>query len=135
MLFQGSITIPKNTLKSSPAEILLPIDQGIITRFMVRPRPGHAGLAHCVILYQEHQIAPSVQDMDLSGDTFPIDWDDYIEIDQPEYELKVLGWNEDDTYEHTFDIFVAMQPQNVVEKQSATGNMLTKFLKMVGITS
>ncbi|GAH95402.1 unnamed protein product, partial [marine sediment metagenome] len=46
MLFQASITIPKNTLSTDPTEAILKIAHGIITKIMVRPRPGHAALAH-----------------------------------------------------------------------------------------
>jgi hypothetical protein len=49
--------------------------------------------------------------MDFAGDTFPIDWDEYYECYQPPYELKIKGWNEDDTYAHAFDIFVAILPR------------------------
>ena len=114
MLFKASITIPKNTLKVSPTTVLMPIAHGIITKLMVRPRPGHAALAHLVILHHEHQIAPSIQDMDFAGDTFPIDWEEYYESYQPAYELKLKGWNDDDTYEHTFDVFVAVLPRKAI---------------------
>jgi len=111
VLFEASITIPKNTLEASATEVMLPIAHGIISKIMVRPRPGHAALAHCVILSHEHQIAPSSGSMEFHGDTFPIDWEEYYEVYQPPYELKIKGWNEDDTYEHTFDIFVAVLPR------------------------
>ena len=111
MLFEASITMPKSTLSTAPTEVILHIAHGIITKIMVRPRPGHAGLAHCVILHHEHQIAPSTENMDFSGDTFPIDWEEYYESYQPPYELKIKGWNDDDTYPHTFDIFVAILPR------------------------
>jgi hypothetical protein len=114
MLFQASITIPKSTLKAAPTTVLMPIAHGIITKIMVRPRPGHAALAHLVILHHEHPIAPSIEDMDFSGDTFPIDWEEYYESYQPAYELKLKGWNYDDTYEHTFDVFVAVLPRKGV---------------------
>ena len=114
MLFQASITIPKNTALTSPETEILKIAHGIITKFMVRPRPGHAGLAHCVILHHEHQIAPSTKTMDFHGDTFPIDWEEYYESYQPPYELKILGWNDDDTWPHTFDIYVAILPRKAV---------------------
>jgi len=114
MLFQASITIPKNTLQAAPTVVMLGIAHGIITRMMVRPRPGHAALAHCVILHHEHQIAPSTENMDFAGDTFPIDWEEYYESYQPPYELKIKGWNEDDTYPHTFDVFVAVLPRKAI---------------------
>jgi len=111
VLFEISITIPANTTKVAPTTVMLGIAHGIISKIMVRPRPGHAALAHCVILHHEHQIAPSTENMDFSGDTFPIDWEEYYESYQPPYELKIKGWNEDDTYPHIFDIFVAVLPR------------------------
>ncbi len=114
MLFETSITIPKSTLSTAPTTVMLKIAHGIISEFMVRPRPGHAALAHLVILHHEHQIAPSTEGMDLSGDTFPIDWEEYYESYQPPYELKLKGWNDDDTYPHTFDVFVAVLPRKAI---------------------
>lgn len=114
MLFQASITIPKNTAQSNPTEETLRIAHGIITKFMVRPRFGHASLAHLVILHHEHQIAPSTENMDLHGDEAPIDWEEYYESYQPPYELKLKGWNEDDTFPHTFDVYVAILPRKAI---------------------
>jgi len=114
MLFEASITIPKNTTQADPTEATLKIAHGIITKIMVRPRPGHTALAHCVILHHEHQIAPSTEMMELHGDTFPIDWEEYYESYQPPYELKIKGWNDDDTYPHTFDVYVAILPRKAI---------------------
>jgi len=114
MLFQADITIQANTTKANSTEVILGIAHGIITKIMVRPRPGHAALAHCIILHHEHQIAPSTENMDFHGDTAPIDWEEYYESYQPPYELKVKGWNDDDSYPHTFDIFVAVLPRKAI---------------------
>ncbi|MBA7568146.1 hypothetical protein ES708_09867 [subsurface metagenome] len=114
MLFQADITIPKTTPRTSPTEVMLPIAHGIITKIMVRPRPGHGALAHLVILHHEHQIAPSTDGMDLHGDAFPIDWEEYYESYHEPYELKLKGWNDDDTYPHTFTVYVAILPRKAV---------------------
>jgi len=114
MLFEASITIPKNQTPASPTTEMLGIAHGIITKIMVRPRPGHAGLAHLIIKHHEHQIAPSTENMDFHGDTFPIDWEEYYESYQPPYELKLVGWNDDDTYPHTFDVYVAVLPRKAI---------------------
>ena len=114
MLFQASITIPKNTTQASPTSVTLKIAHGIITKFMVRPRPGHSALAHLVILHHEHQIAPSTENMDIHGDRDPIDWEDYYESYQPPYELKLKGWNEDTKYAHTFDVYIAILPRKAI---------------------
>ena len=130
MLFEASITIPANTASNAPTTVIMGIAHGIISKIMVRPRPGHAGLAHCIIRHHEHQIAPSTENMDFAGDTFPIDWEEYYESYQPPYDLKILGWNEDDTYEHTFDIFVAVLPRKGIiatAVSDAISNLLSIF--------
>lgn len=114
MLFEASITIPADTASTSPTTEILKIAHGIITKFMVRPRPGHAALAHLVILHHEHQIVPSTEGMDIHGDTSPIDWEEYYESYQPPYELKLKGWNDDDSFPHTFDVFVAILPRKAI---------------------
>ena len=114
MLFEASITILKDTTQASPKTEIIKIAHGIITKIMVRPRPGHHGLAHLVILHHEHQIAPSTEGMELHGDAAPIDWEEYYESYQPPYELKLKGWNEDDTWPHTFDVYVAVLPRKAI---------------------
>lgn len=114
MLFQAALTIPANTAATVPVTQLLGIGYGIITRVLVRPRPGHHALAHMLIKYHEHQIAPSTENMDFHGDTFPIDYDEHLEIFQPPFELKLVGWNDDDTYEHEFDVFIVILPRAAV---------------------
>jgi len=114
MLFTADVTVPKNTTEADPVVEILKIAHGIITWVSVLFPPGCARLAHCVILHHEHQIAPSTENMDLSGDTFPIVWEEYYESYQPPYELKIKAWNEDDTYPHTITIRVAILPRKAV---------------------
>lgn len=111
MLFETSITIPITATQANPEVVILKIAHGIITKIMVRPRAGHQNLAHCVILHHEHQIAPSTENMDLHGEFFPIDWEEYYEVYQPPYELKIKGWNDDDTLPHTFTVYVVILPR------------------------
>ena len=114
MIFQADITIDASTTQASPKDVRLRIAKGIITKMMVRPRPGHNALAHLTIYHSGHQIAPSIEGMDLHGDTFPIDWEEYYEFYEPPYELKLLGWNDDDTYEHTFTVYVVILPRRAI---------------------
>jgi hypothetical protein len=111
VLFETSITIPITATQANPEVVILKIAHGIITKIMVRPRAGHQNLAHCVILHHEHQIAPSTENMDLHGEFFPIDWEEYYEVYQPPYELKIKGWNDDDTLPHTFTVYVVILPR------------------------
>lgn len=111
MIFEADITIPKDTTRASPKDVRLKIARGIITEFSVLIPPGHAGLAHLAIYHGGHQIAPSIENMDIHGDGMLLDWNEYYEFYQPEYELKLLGWNDDDTYPHTFTVYVVVLPR------------------------
>ena len=114
MLFQATITIPQNTTLVNPTKQTLYIAKGIITKFMVRPRAGHSGLAHLVIYHAAHPIAPSTESMDLHGDFHPIDWEDYYEFYQPPFQLTLVGWNDSTKYPHTFDVFIAILPRKAI---------------------
>ena len=130
MLFEKSIIITAGKTKADPQVEILGIAHGIITKIMVRPRAGHQNLAHCVILHHEHQIAPSTEGMDLHGEFFPIDWEEYYESYQPPYELKIKGWNDDDTFPHTFTIYVVVLPRKAV-LALAIVDAITNFFKML----
>ena len=114
MLFQADITITAGKTKADPQVETLKIAHGIITKIMVRIPAGHRALAHLIILHHEHQIAPSTEGMDLHGNFFPIDWEEYYESYQPPYELKLKGWNDDDTYPHTFTVLVVVLPRKAI---------------------
>jgi len=114
MLFQADITITSGKTETDPQVEILKIAHGIISKIMVRPRAGHANLAHLAIYHGSHRIAPSSEDMDLHGEFFPIDWEEYYEFYQPPYELKLVGWNGDDTYAHTFTVYIVVLPRKAI---------------------
>lgn len=114
MLFQKDIVIPASTTEADPVIETLKIAKGIISKIMIRPRAGHRYLAHLTVRYHESQIAPSTEKMDLAGDFFPIDWEEYYEVYQPPFELKLTGWNDDDTFSHTFTVYVVILPRKAI---------------------
>lgn len=127
MLFTADVTVPKSTAEASPTTQILRLAHGILAWVSVLFPPGCAGLAHCVILHHEHQIVPSTENMNLSGDTHPIEWDDYYECYQPPYEFKIKAWNEDDTYAHTITIRVAIMPRKAIVPLSITDALKAAF--------
>jgi len=129
MLFAEEIVVPKNTTRDSPVIRQMFLASGIITWFSVLFPPGCAGLAHCAIYHQNHQIVPSkvttttrvspagvtvYEIRDLSGDTFPIAWNDYYELYGVPYMLEARCWNQDDTYPHTITIRITVLPRKAI---------------------
>lgn len=114
MLFTWDINIPKNRTFAAPVEQDLYLAHGIITWVSILFPPGCAGLAHCTIHHYAKQIFPSVEDQDLSGDTFPIEWNEYYEMYAEPYILKFTGWNLDDTYPHKITVRIAILPRKAI---------------------
>jgi hypothetical protein len=114
VFYDFAITVPKSTTEANAVTTIAKVTHGVITRVSFRPRPGHSALLHCQVSYHEHQLWPVSREEDLHGDTFPIEWDDYEELFTDPYELKIVAWNEDDTYAHTFDLGFALLPENIV---------------------
>lgn len=114
MIFTKDITVLAGTTEKVPKEEIIKIAHGIITWFSVNFPNGCCGEVNCVILFHEHQIAPSTKGMTMIGDGFPIAWEEYYEVYQPPYELKVKLWSPDATYDHTITIDVAILPRKAI---------------------
>jgi len=110
MLYGGEVTVPKSTTKDNPVETIFKLTHGVITRVIFVPRPGTASLCHAQVYHWEHQIFPLDPDQDLHGDSVALNWEESYNMLSAPFELKVRSWNEDDTYDHTFDIWFDVTP-------------------------
>ena len=97
---------------------VLKVAHGIITHVSVIDPPGCSGLVHCVIRHLEHQIFPSTERMSLSGDTFPIKWDDYYELYHAPYLLKAELWGVGCRYDHNVWIDIVILPRRALAPAS-----------------
>lgn len=114
MIYNWEITVPKLTPQNAPVETELTLAIGIVTWYSIVFPPGCVGLVHCKIFHREHQIVPSKGDQDLSGDTFPIEWNDYYELYERPANFLARCWNEDDTFAHTVTIRIVVVPRRAV---------------------
>ena len=130
MIFQADMTIPANTTQGSPTKLKLKIAHGIISQIEVQIPSGHKALAHLTIFHGSHQIAPSTQDMDIHGDTFPVKWSEFYEMYQPPYELTLVGWNTDEEYPHTFPVYIAIIPRKAIVALAITDVFKTIITKV-----
>lgn len=114
MLFTANVLVETDHTESAKKEQILKIAHGIVTWASVLFPPGCAGLVHCVVLHHEHQIFPSTENMDLIGDGFPIEWNEYYECYQPPYELKIKAWGVSCSYDHIITVKVAILPRKAI---------------------
>lgn len=104
MYYVLPLTIPKNTPKSDPVEEELALTYGVIQRVEVEFPPGCAGLAHVRIQYHEFDLYPTNPGTYFSGDGFTIAFDDNFPITEVPHMIKIVGYNEDDTFDHTVTV-------------------------------
>jgi len=96
------LSIPPNTPEDNPVEKTLIIEGEVLERIHFLIPCGHQSLARLAIFYGIHQIFPAEPGTWLKGEdesfSMRIGWR------LPEFKVKITlkGWNEDDTYQHTF---------------------------------
>jgi len=107
MLYVTRVTAPKNTPKKKAVSQDVIIYDECISRIMVRIPPGHQGLAYMAIFYGADQIWPHPKGEWVHGDDQFI-VDDFIWT-CPEYptKLTIKAYNEDDTYDHSFIVYIS----------------------------
>lgn len=114
------VLIPSSTVETSPYSQILKVHKGIIHDIEIIIPPGHAGLAHLRLYLHEHQLYPLSPGEDYHGDGVHINFKDFQPIDTAPFELKAVGWNLDDTFDHRFIVNVGILPAVVLLPQLLT---------------
>jgi len=101
-IFTTTIKVPKNTPKTSPKEFILTIEGDVLQECHIVIPPGHVALTGIAGFYGIEQLFPLPSGEWISGDderiSFPMLW----EIPFAKATILLKGYNEDDTYDHSF---------------------------------
>jgi len=96
------LSIPPNTPEDNPVEKTLGIQGAILERVHFLIPSGHQSLARLAIFYGIRQIFPKQPGTWLKGEdesfSMRIGW----RLPESKVKITLKGWNEDDTYQHTF---------------------------------
>lgn len=114
MFYETRITTPANTPQDEAKETIIKVQSGIIHRIEVQIPPGARGLSHAQIYYHEHQIFPSNLEGFFTGDNTSISFKDHFKINTLPLQLKILTWNDDDTFQHDIIIRIGILPESVL---------------------
>ena len=113
MLFEFSITTPANTPESNKQKTILKLLKGKITNIVVWIPPGPSGLLHLQIFRSKRQIYPINDGSSIAGDNLKLNISDEIALFAEPYQLEAYTWNDDDTFEHTVDIYISLSRSGV----------------------
>lgn len=115
MFYAFSITTPANTPESLPVELVAPICHGVIHRVEIEFEKWCANLLHVQIFRFEHMIFPSGPAQSFAADGETISWDDYFEVFEEPFTLKIRAWNDDDFFEWTARVRIGVIPKTIAE--------------------
>lgn len=129
MYHDVSFTIPANTAETVPEEQQVKLSHGIIHRVEVGFPRGCAGLAHLRIRDGLHQVWPTNPQGSFNSDDYTIPIDDRYELFDEPFILTLVGWNYDDTFDHTLEVRIGILPAEYFKPQDQVTPLLTKLLK------
>jgi len=114
MLYEFPFTISKNTFKDSPYEENVKLEGGLITYMEIEFPDGCKGYAGVKVRHGNFQVTPKNPEAWHVSDDYVIPIRLYYEFFEPPYILTLVGYNEDDSYDHTPRIRVTIIPREVV---------------------
>lgn len=113
MLYAYDITIPADTPESNPIVHTLKLNPGVLTKVSVKFPAGCHGLVKIRILKFETNLVPLNRDGWITGDNEAIVADEYFELDERPYELKLIGCSPGTSYPHTISVRLVILPRIV----------------------
>jgi len=128
MLFDFDLTVPANTSQNSPVQSSVHLTAGLLSQVRVIFPPGPADLVHIMVRVGQFQIVPANPEGDLNGDDVLVVSELEYDLTDGPYDLTLLGWSEDDTFDHTVTVQIDMQPAS----SDDWGSFLQQLFTSVG---
>jgi len=113
MIYTYSLKIPLKTEETSPVEKEVEVEGEIIDMIQIVIPWGHGGLAGLAIFYGLEQIAPRPTGTWFRGNDQVIEWRELFTIPERKAKLILKGYNDDDSYPHTFIVRFVVHKRRV----------------------
>jgi len=127
MNYEKSLIIPRNTPITAKVTETMDVHPGIVRQVSIFFPPGCCGLARMYVKLWERQVWPSNIGSYFHGDGQNLVFPEDLRLVDPPFEFVLVGWNLDDTFQHTVTLRLAISPE-----ETTTTQLLSRLL--VGAT-
>jgi len=111
MLYEFPFTISKNTSRDSPYEETVKLEYGLIDHIGIEFPDGCVGYVGVRIFNGSFQLSPKNTDAWHVSNDYVIEHRPYYELFTEPYVLRLVGYNEDDSYDHTPIVRISLIPE------------------------
>ena len=132
MLHVKYFTIPKSTPSTSPKVDRVELIGEVLERVVILIPSGHVGLTGLQIYYGDYQLIPQPKGEWLKGDNVLLNVPVMFELPEYETALQLRGYNEDDTYDHTFYLYFITVSRETATWQKQFINLFRRLLRGLG---
>lgn len=87
------------------------LPMGVIKRVAILFPEGCAGLVHVQIYHNEQQVWPTTPGASFLGNGTYHSFEESYDLPEAWNAVRVVGWNDDDTFSHTVNIWLGEFPQ------------------------
>jgi len=129
VFYDYSFTIPANTSKKDPLREDIDLTHGIIHRVEIGFPAGCAGLVYLQIVQGLHQLWPTNADGFFNTDDYVIAFNEFHDMTEEPFTVTLIGWNLDDTYDHTLEVRFGILPMIVLKPEETFLQAFKTLLK------
>jgi len=131
MIYQKSITTPKDTPVLTPVSEVMEVNKGLIYQVDIIIPAGCVGLAGVRLLDGLYQVYPTTPNTWFVGDNIHMSFQDtYLKTDVP-HQLTVQTYNLDDTYEHTLTVIISMVIKEIFMARFLPSYSMDEMIKAI----
>ena len=127
------LRIPANTSEENYVEVQVEVEGDILKKVVVLIPDGHHALAHFRLRYGIKNIVPYEEDQWLEGNNEQVTFEPNWELPEHPCLLRLQGYNEDDTYEHSFYVRIETDYEEYVRPFEILRDFVKIFKKLLGI--
>jgi len=132
MFYKISYSVPPNTSILSPNWQKLQIRKGRIKKFIIYTPLEAADLLRYRVEYHGMQLIPYSGKGWMYGIFSPTTFEVEYQILEPPYVLDIYAYNDDDLYEHEYNIGVIMEEIKTEVKTSIPTPFIQRFRRIMG---